>query len=737
MGHEPRPHGRRIDSPFKAKDIVFLRKPSQGSEVRSALGIAVLSFAGLMAAPAVAQTLPLNPLVVTADRAPEPASQVAFSVTSLDSDDLAAEPALTVDDALSSVPGFSLFRRDGSFTANPTTQGVSLRGMGPSGASRSLVLLDGIPLNDPFGGWITWSQIPRESLAGAEIVPGGGATAWGNSALSGVVQLFTDPLSGDRERLAASLGDYDTRSAEVEVTKPAANGTVQILGGAFATDGYRIVAPQDAGPIDVPASSQHSWLTGRWREPIGENLEAVLTLHTFEESRNNGTPYELNSTRENSASLALNGASGKEFSWTAAAYAQNGDFASTYSSVNAARTAETPAEDQYAVPDTALGGAWTGTWRGADGSLTNVGFDTRDVRGETREDYSYSGGTYADLRLAGGRQTFYGLFALREQPVGPGVRFSVGVRLDDWRESAGHLREAVLATGAPLEDEEYPDRSGREFSPSAGINWQAAPALRLRADAQRAFRVPTLNELYRPFRQGNNITEANPDLKTEHATSAEIGADWTPGSFSMGVTGFGSAVLDAVDAVTVATGPANVPGIGVIPAGGTGLERLNLDRVRVAGVQAYAEWRVAKSLRLRADYLLDDTDVLSASVAPGLVGRELVQVPRNSGIFSASWSAPGKLVITPRLRWIGAQFNDDENQLRLAPVVVTDLGLSRSLGGRASLFLTIENIGGSRIETGLSSTGVINTGEPRMVFGGGPTGPLIPDFSIPNNTQRH
>ena len=680
--------------------------------------ILTLACAGLLVPAAFPQTLSLDSLVVTADRTPEPASQVAVSTTSLDPDTLLSLPALTVDDALSSVPGFSLFRRDGSLTANPTTQGVSLRGLGPSGASRSLVLLDGIPLNDPFGGWITWSQIPRDSLAGAEIVPGGGATAWGNSALSGVVQLLTDPLSGEREQLAATLGDFGTRSAELEVTEQAGAGEVQLLGEAFATGGYRIVAPQDAGPIDVPASSQHSWLTARWREPLGANLQAVLTLHTFEEARDNGTPYQQNWTRENSSSLTLNGTPARDFSWSASAYAQNGDFASTYSSVNLARTVETPAEDQYAVPDTALGGAWTGTWRGGDGSLTNVGFDLRDIRGETREDYSFANGAYADQRFAGGRQTFYGLFALREQPLAPDLRVSLGVRLDDWLQAAGHLRQSVLATGASLGDDDYPDRSGRELSPSAGLTWQAAPAWRLRADAQQAFRVPTLNELYRPFRQGNNITEANPNLKTEHATTGEIGADWTPGDFRAGITAFGSVLEDAVDAVTVATGPANVPGIGVIPAGGTGLERLNLDRVRADGAQAYAEWILSKSLRLRADYLLDQTEILAAAVAPSLVGHQLVQVPKNSATLGASWSAPGELVLTPRVRWIGAQFNDDANQLRLAAAVVADLSVTRRLGAHAQLFLSVENIGNTQIQTGLSATGLINTGEPRTTFGG-------------------
>ncbi len=672
---------------------------------------------GALTAALHAQPVAMDSLVVTADRTPEPASQVAWSVTSLSAETLASAPALTLDDALRSVPSFSLFRRDGSLTANPTTQGVSLRGLGPSGASRSLVLLDGLPVNDPFGGWITWSQIPKTALAGAEIVAGGGATAWGNSALGGVVQLLTDPLAGRRERLDASIGAYVTRSAEFELTEPAGSGTVQLLGSAFATDGYRIVAPANAGPIDVPAASQHSWLSARWREPLTAGLEAVLTLHTFEEARNNGTPYQVNATRENQAALAFNGTVTPNFSWTGTAYAQNGDFASTYSSVNAARTVETPAENQFAVPDTAVGGAWTGTWRD-HAAITNLGFDVRDIRGETREDYSFANGDYADRRFAGGGQSFFGAFALREQPVARGFRLSLGIRLDRWEQFGGHLRQWVRTTGASLGDSEYSEREGVEFSPSFGAIWQLATGWKLHADVQRGFRVPTLNELYRPFRQGNNVTEANPALQAEHVTSAEIGADWTRGGLRMGIAGFGSELRNAVDAVTIATGPANVPGVGSIPAGGTGLERLNLDVVRVGGVQTYAEWQPGASWRIRADYLFDDTKIVRASVAPSLAGNQLVQVPRESATLQVNWSGPWGVVVAPRVRWTSLQYTDDQNLLPLTAVAVVDLTVSYALSEHFRVFLTAENLGDATVETALSTTGVISTGTPRLVFGG-------------------
>ena len=134
-------------------------------------------------------------------------------------------------------------------------------------------------------------MLAEETLDRAELVPGGGASAWGNSALGGVIQLLTDPVSGERTRFAASQGDFSTRSAEFEVTRPAGRGTLQILGDDFSTSGFPLVAPERRGPVDLAAWSHHDWLSARWRLPLGNDLEATITARTFHETRGNGTAY--------------------------------------------------------------------------------------------------------------------------------------------------------------------------------------------------------------------------------------------------------------------------------------------------------------------------------------------------------------------------------------------------------------------------------------------------------------
>jgi len=707
--------------PDSTDNFAALRPRSHRAFGASRLGAIWLLISAVFAAGqaiSVEAPVALTPLVVTASRAPQALDRVAFSTRILTGAELLAAPTATLDGALRAVPGFSLFRRSDSFSANPTAQGVSLRGLGPSGASRSLVLLDGVPLNDPFGGWVLWTQLPRESIAGAEIVRGGGATAWGNAALGGVIQLLSPTLNEDYTTLSASAGAFTTRRAALGVTRRLGASSVQVFGETFTTAGFNLVAPERRGSIDEPAASNHSAFNVRARTRLGENLESIVTARTFEETRHNGTPYQRNGSRSHFAALGLSGTVTPALTWNASAYAQHGRFASTFSSINATRTAETPASDQFAVPSRANGVAWSGAWLHVTDAKTSFGFDARNVRGETQENFTFTNGAYTRQRFAGGRQAFAGLFALHEQPLARDFTLTLGARLDDWRESDGHRRESINATGALARDDHYADQHGIEFSPSAGLVWRTTSELRLRAATQEAFRRPTLNELYRPFRAGSTVTEANPALRTERVTSAEVGADWTRGAFGLTGAIFWNELRDAVGNVTVARGPGTFPIVGTLAAGGLGRQRLNLDTTRVRGIEFSTNYRLNERLRFTAEALWNEATVRRADVAPALEGKRVAQVPRHTLTFGGTWRALGGITLTPRLRWIGAQYEDDENTLRLGEVVVIDLGAVYPLGRGWELFVSAENLGNARIETGRSADGVVNTGTPRLGLAG-------------------
>jgi len=349
-------------------------------------------------------------MVVTATRAPQAAATLPVTVDIFTADDLRNSPAATIDDTLRQSAAFSLFRRSGSLTANPTAQGVSLRGLGPSGASRSLVLLDGVPLNDPFGGWIAWTKLPKLSLDRAEIVRGGGSTAWGNAALGGTVQLFTSPPSSNQAKVEATVGDRNTLGGETVVTRASASGTtvVRVDAAAFHTDGADLV--ETPGRIDRPADLDTQRAQATFLAALNPTTTLIVDTRAFAEDRGNGTPLQRNASHEAflSATLAGSNVAASASEWSAIIYFQTQSFSSFFTSVNAARTAETPASNQYDVPSTAAGGAFTATWAHDPDATTTAGTDVRWVTGETREDYLWSVplNQFTRRRYAGGEQTF-------------------------------------------------------------------------------------------------------------------------------------------------------------------------------------------------------------------------------------------------------------------------------------------------------------------------------------------
>src|ERR1700751_3258269 len=192
-------------------------------------------------------------VIVTATRSQTLLSDVPLSDIQLTRPEVQAIPALTLDDTLRQIPGFSLFRRASSRTANPTAQGVSLRGLGASGSRRALVLGDGLPLNDPFGAWVYWDRVPRESISDIEIAQEGSSSLYGSDALGGVIQVLTRPPEPAGISLETSYGNQN--SPELSAWGGAQkNGWETTFGGqVFNTDGYTLIPKNQRGSVDIPA----------------------------------------------------------------------------------------------------------------------------------------------------------------------------------------------------------------------------------------------------------------------------------------------------------------------------------------------------------------------------------------------------------------------------------------------------------------------------------------------------
>jgi outer membrane receptor protein involved in Fe transport len=656
--------------------------------------------------PARADDTVADRIVVEADRLPNAESAAPFTIHLVDAEELRRASQLRLDDILRmQVPGFSLFRRNSSRTANPTTQGVTLRNFGPSGAGRTLVLLDGIPLNDPFAGYVLWNQAPPAAVESVLVNPGGGAGLFGNAALAGTIFLVSKPMDATSASVEGTIGNADTYEASIAgavVQRPFA---AAFFAERFSTGGYPVIASDQRGRVDNNTSADSNLFDLRAEWQIGDNISLRVQGRRFDEERGNGTIFTRNSTTGDDISVVVTQRYPvQQAELRLSAYGQDRDFRSTFSSVNAARNVETPAQDQFNVPAEAAGGS--AVWSMAMGEHQIVlGGDGRWVEGETNELFLWNGTAFNRLRQAGGEQIFAGIFAEDTWLVSSTTTIVGGLRVDHWELFDGFRKETVRATGAVLTDSQFTDRGGNEINGRIGAQVKATDALALRGAIYTGFRVPTLNELYRPFRVGNDVTEANPNLTPEHLIGGEVAMEWqATKTFRLTATGFLNRMEDAVSNVTIGTGP----------GGGVLRQRQNIDLVVAPGFETTAEWQLIPSVRVKGGYLFTHPTIEQAADS-ALWGKLLAQTPEHVFTGGMEWTPAARWLVCAQVRYSDQQFEDDQNSRVLAPFTTVDAAVRHDFSPHVSAGIRVENLFNTEIETGKSADGLISIGAPRMV----------------------
>jgi len=650
----------------------------------------------------------LDPVIVTVTRTEQRAGDAPADVTVLTRQDIDRSPSQTLDDLLRQVPGFSLFRRTSSVVGHPTTQGVSLRGIGPSGTSRALVLLDGVPINDPFGGWVYWDRVPLQGVEQVEVVRGGGSSAWGNYALGGVINIITRKPVERAARFDGSYGNHNTLNLDGIVSEVQGPFRLGLEGNYFSTDGYPIVKKSDRGSIDINATSQHSTFNGRLDLVLSPDLSFYLRGNHYDEDRGNGTPLQNNDTEAGSFATGGRLRTGDGSDWSFNLYGDFQKFTSTFSTQAANRNSETLALDQR-VPSSSVGGALQ--WSRRFGShLVLAGGDFRWIEGETHEKV-FNAGTFLRRRDAGGQQALVGVFVQDVFTPIPQLEIVGGVRGDYWLTYDGFRRDTPPPAGIPP-SQSFANNDWLAGSPRLAALWHATPSTDLRASVYQGFRVPTLNELYRVFRVRSDVTVANPDLVPERSTGGELGIEQRWGPFQGRFTGYWNDVKDLVTNVTRATPLPDCP------PGTTCRQRQNLDLSRIRGLETELTLRPSPQWRLLASYIFTDAKVVNAPQQPGLEGNRLAQVPQHGATLGVSYENPQWLTASAMARFIGPQFEDDQNTLRLGSYWVFDLFLSRRVVQWGEIYLGIENLFNTTYSVGRSSDGVVSIGAPLLVHGG-------------------
>ena len=635
-------------------------------------------------------------VTVTATRLPSQITDIPASVRTISRTQLAEGSGLLLDEALRALPEFSLFRRTPSRSAHPTSQGINLRGVAPSGVSRALVLVDGVPLNDAFGGWVYWDRVPLLALDHVEVALGGGSAPFGNHALGGVVQIVTRRAEHSELTLQALVGSDSTFRGGMNLGIAGQGIGLLATLQAFDTGGYFAVPEDRRGAIDRRLGSAHR--AARLRLDVAD---LAIVMDGLWEERDNGTPAQTNDTQGYGMAIHWQpGSKSNELRWQINAHARHQDFHSRFSSVAADRSRETPVLDQQ-VPsdDFGLGGfSWVAL---GDRALLSSGLDWRRVRGHSLEDVLLAG----FQRRPGGTQNLGGLFATLQWSPGSRWTADLSLRADGW-----HQRSNVADAMA---------RDGLTLSPRAGLVWHAGGGWALRAAGYRAFRAPTLNELYRQFRVGNVLTTANAELEAEHLTGFEAGVNWEgrPDSDSdlrirFDATLYTNALDGAIVNATLSSDSSLVRrqrrNLGEATARGFELN---------VGVSPSSAWHIDAGLvvlgsRIDAEPIVEAIDPDAAAPEP-IVGNRLPQVPRHRGRLMVRYAAPNGWSVLASMNALGKQFEDDRNRLPLAAAVTGDLALRGPLTSRIYLALKAQNLFDHQVEVG--RTPILSFGPPRAI----------------------
>jgi len=644
-------------------------------------------------------------VTVTAYRAPLASLDSPVATRILNETALSTTAAITLDGKVRQLPGVEMFRRASSLVANPSSQGISLRGLGSTAASRTLLTEDDVPLNDPFAGWIHWQEQPELGVKSIEVVRGGASDLYGSSAIGGVLNVIPMRPTFDQAELKSSYGGEGTYDESLLVQGKRGPWGLLATGGVLGTDGFIQEAPNQRGPVDLP-SDVHSQNGVLLAEHDTGPLRLLVHVNAFNDARNNGTPVQTNATRVWRYSTGADWQGPRGGSLGTRLYGSTEHFRQVFSSIsnlpNAAnptcsyRCGESPTRFSH-TPENELGAVAHWTQPFGPGLIVVAGADTHDVRVWDREQ-TY--GTSAALSNLHDHQRDSAIYA-EAMWVRAGWTLTASGREDWFQNFDGRQVQFNGTTWLPSATQ--PTQFDQHvFDPRMGVSRKLWNHWAISASGFRAFRAPSPNELYRSTQVGNKLTLPNFSLLSERATGWEVGVatEWSWGTVRTSY--FLTQVNRPITAVTINANSSPIL-----------LKRENLGQIESRGVALDFELAPLHWLSLDGGYQYANATVTNGSQD---MGNWIPEVAHNMASLNlnAHKSAIGTLSLQSRLS--GRQYDDDANLFLLHGFFRLDAYASHDFGRRLQLFAAGENLFNRQIEVGKTPTATLAT--PRVARAG-------------------
>lgn len=629
-------------------------------------------------------------IVVTATRSERAVSEVPISTTVISEEAIEEAPATFVDDLLRTIPGVHM-NLAGSASTITTGQRVSMHGLG---GTRALVMLDGIPIHDPYYGTVQWQKVPMDSLRQVEVVRGGGASLFGNFALGGTINLLTRPVSESTVRADLAAGSSDLRHGTATIDHVVNDKVgVRLTHTRYESDGfYRF---PNHGPVDILGWND-TWTTaGRVEYAPSDRTHTFLKTNVASIDVSQGTPVAYDKRDVFDVATGVQRALGSSGLFSATVFYLKQDEKATSGTTIGQRESEFLSQLSV-IPSNQLGLSleWSASRSGVI-PFVSVGVDVQRIEAEEERFTWNRSGALTQRGTLTGSQQFAGVYGQASWRPMERLEILASARFDYYKNYDG---SDLIVNGTQTY---YDEATSTQLDPRVSFRYALGQKTALRGAAYRAFKAPTLRDLYRSNQTGTSVILGNAFLEPETLIGAEVGFEWANERAHIEANLYRSDIEGLQGRAHVPGQPPNV------------FRNLNLGKSKSQGIEFMGNFRFSQWLAADLGYTYADSTIVE-DPSPDLVGKLIPEVVPHIGSLGLRFTARDATVASVRYRVLSTSYGDAANLAVTPAHRVLDLAISRPLLAWLDGYATLENALDESYHYALTPT-ALRSGQPRTL----------------------
>lgn len=622
---------------------------------------------------AYADSTDLGEISVTATKTQRAVSDVPASISIITEQDINASVATSADELLKNISGVDLKHPLG-FMSTGTSNKITLRGFGGGTEGRTLLLIDGVPMNDSYFNGVEWNQISVDDIKRIEVVKGAGSALYGSNALGGVINIITKKPQEQKTNLDLSYGSMNTKKGAASTTGKVGNFGYYLSGQLLDSDGYQADIGTNIKSNTTKRGVERQNATVKVNYDIDDSSSIGATYLYFH-NKTTGVlditggynPYDqkintyqakYTKTFENDSDLSLT------------LFKKINE--SSYDSLNSAKTSINYA-DSAKIDE--FGGTLQYTYPLNEMNTITAGTDFQLGHAKSQDNY-----TNNNIVTVEGDQDYQAFFLQDEIFVGKDWVFNLGGRFDRYE---NHSAKGHDETQTPTLDTSYGSRTFTAFSPKIGVLYHLSKDTSIKGSIGKAFRAPTIYDLYRTWIYGSYVYAANPNLDPESVLSYEIGIEQNINDKALfTLTAYQSDAKDFIYSITPD------------PFTPSYKEKKNVGKVQIRGIETELSYQINNEFKFNANYTFNESVIKEFKEDTTLKNKFLTDVPKNKASASIEYKNPNIMNAKASVRYVGDRFSDDKNTVSkiYKSYMLVDLKLSRKINKYAEVEMSVDDL---------------------------------------------